>query len=924
VTEYVVIGDGAAGTTAAQYIRRRDPDGRITIYADDPNAAYYRAALTNYLIGELREDQLFAVPPDFYERNRVHRVLARVAGIDTANRRMVLASGGPPIMYDRLLIASGSSPNPPPFAGAELQGVMTMRTMQDARTFMEDLRSGRVKRAVVVGGGPLALEWAQALRARGADLTYVLRGREFMAGILDKTGSDLVASRLRAFGCDLRMDEEVAEVIGDRHGHVHEVRLKNSGQKVRAQLVCAAIGIRTNTTFLQESGITVNRGVPVDDRMSTNVDGVFAAGDVAEVFDPLTGGFRGLGLWEPARLQGRVAGTNMAGGDTAYRVGVMYNATRLYDLDFAGLGRTIEGEGDRVVVDLPRGKGTIAYRKLVLNDGKLVGAILLGHRSEQVRRHGLRLKKLIGDEIDVSAVADQLLDPAFDLPSWMASQRGELQATRGLAMAGAVPTYSRLLRSPVAVSPLTHAVARPASAGAAPALLPAPPPDMAAASSPVAVLDAPIPSGGEAGPTASLDVEGGQVVELGGLTRIGRRPEMDLVLADPSVSGAHAEIRLIGESYVIADAGSRNGTFVNEQQVTEPTSLTDGDAIRIGGTKIRFSQAVPAPVPAPTPAPSAPPTTEPEPTSALPPVPVGPAVSGLFVRPDAIGEPQTPVSAGDVQGALEGGGRRYELVGEQISVGRDPEADVSIEDPAVSYTHAQITRHGDALYLRDLGSRNGTWVNGALVSMPYALVEGDVVHLGEADLVFRAVGGRAPAAVSAGEVAPAVAAMGQEVASPAAPETSLTAPQPPVAPEAPPVPVAPQAPPVPVAPHAPPVPVAPHAPPVPVAPTPAATPRALQLRVTSGSLVGLAFKLTPPEVFVGRDPDADVALSEPTVSWRHLRLAPGDSGWTVTDLGSSNGTMVSGQALEANLERPIEPGTELQLGEVTLRFEEAS
>lgn len=97
MTEYVVIGDGAAGTTAAQYARKRDPDGKITIYSDDPNAAYYRAALTNYLIGELREDQLFAVPPDFYARNRVERVLARVASIDTAARRITLASGGAPV-----------------------------------------------------------------------------------------------------------------------------------------------------------------------------------------------------------------------------------------------------------------------------------------------------------------------------------------------------------------------------------------------------------------------------------------------------------------------------------------------------------------------------------------------------------------------------------------------------------------------------------------------------------------------------------------------------------------------------------------------------------------------------------------------------------------------------------------------------------
>ena len=145
-------------------------------------------------------------------------MLARVAAIDTVARRIMLTSGGAPMAYDRLCIAAGSTPTPPPFAGADLAGVMTMRTMQDARTFMEDLRSGRVKRAVVIGGGPLALERAQGLRARGAEVTYILRGRDFMGGIFDKTGSDLVASRLRAFGCDLRMDEEVAEVIGDNPG----------------------------------------------------------------------------------------------------------------------------------------------------------------------------------------------------------------------------------------------------------------------------------------------------------------------------------------------------------------------------------------------------------------------------------------------------------------------------------------------------------------------------------------------------------------------------------------------------------------------------------------------------------------------------------------------------------------------------------
>jgi pSer/pThr/pTyr-binding forkhead associated (FHA) protein len=180
---------------------------------------------------------------------------------------------------------------------------------------------------------------------------------------------------------------------------------------------------------------------------------------------------------------------------------------------------------------------------------------------------------------------------------------------------------------------------------------------------------------------------------------------------------------------------------------------------------------------------------------------------------------------------------------------------VSIGDPAVSYTHAQITLHADELYLRDLGSRNGTWVNAQRVTTPHLLREGDVVHVGDTDLTFHSVRGRGA--------------------------------------EAPPVPPA----------------------------EPAALKR-LRLRVESGPLAGQTFPLAPPEVVIGRDPDAGISISEGTVSWRHAKLAPSASGWSVTDLGSTNGTAVNGRALEANREHPLEPGAEVRVGEVALRFEE--
>jgi NAD(P)H-nitrite reductase large subunit len=137
---YVIIGDGAAGTTAAQALRLADPAASITIISDDPNAAYFRASLTNYLLGELREDQVWAVPPSFYGELRIHRLLARVASVDVA-RKTVALSTGHALPYDSLIIASGARARPPPFDGGFLPGVMTMRTLQDVRTVMDLIRA---------------------------------------------------------------------------------------------------------------------------------------------------------------------------------------------------------------------------------------------------------------------------------------------------------------------------------------------------------------------------------------------------------------------------------------------------------------------------------------------------------------------------------------------------------------------------------------------------------------------------------------------------------------------------------------------------------------------------------------------------------------------------------------------------------------
>src|SRR5437870_1404365 len=143
---YAIVGDGAAGMTAAQALRRLDPPSSITVVSDDPHPTYFRAALTNYLLGELRDEQIWAVPPSLYRELRVERVFARVASVDTAASQLRLTSGAA-LPYEALLVASGARARPAPFEGAELAGVLTLRTLADARAVMEALAEGLASRA---------------------------------------------------------------------------------------------------------------------------------------------------------------------------------------------------------------------------------------------------------------------------------------------------------------------------------------------------------------------------------------------------------------------------------------------------------------------------------------------------------------------------------------------------------------------------------------------------------------------------------------------------------------------------------------------------------------------------------------------------------------------------------------------------------
>jgi NADPH-dependent 2,4-dienoyl-CoA reductase/sulfur reductase-like enzyme len=559
---YLIVGDGAAGTSAAEHVRRSDPEGLVAIYSEDPHPAYFRAALTNYLMGELTEDQLWAVPPNFYQEHQVARVFARIAAVDPPRREVHLAGGTAPVPYDALLIASGSRARPPPFQGGNLPGVMTMRTLQDARSMMDLMRTGGLSRAVVLGGGPLGLEWVQGLTQRGIHVTLLMRENRFLPGTLDNLASDLLLARLRQSGVEVGLSEEVHHALPGDEGCLGAVVTK-SGHTLPCELLGVAIGVICNTDFLQHSGIAIGKsgGVITDDHLRASLPGVFAAGDVVEHQG------RTLQLWEPARQQALVAAYNMTGGDLTYQPGAHYLATRLYDLDFASVGDVVNEQAE-AIVDFPRLTGRISYRKVLVKDGRLIGALMIGEREERVRQRGRTFKRFIDEGIEVTSIKDRLLDPGFDLNSWLHAKTLLKKPERSMTAAVAAVSPAQM-RKTQALRAAPAASVRPASAVHA---------------SPAQELD-------------FLEVRGRRYPLGADLISIGRDPSGSIPLDDAGVSFLHAQItRYEGEAY-LRDLGSRNGTWVNKAPVTVPHRLCSGDRVQVGSTELLFvSHRAPPPV----------------------------------------------------------------------------------------------------------------------------------------------------------------------------------------------------------------------------------------------------------------------------------------------------------------------------------------
>lgn len=411
---YVIIGSGAAGIAAAEAIRSVDRHGEILMVSEDPYGYYSRPGLAYYLTGEIPERSLFPFSRADFSHLNLDIQHGRAIGIDRIAHEIVLADNTR-LPYWRVLLATGSYAAQMSVPGSDLEGVVKLDNLQDAQQILKLAR--RAERAVVVGGGITALEIVEGLASRRVQTDYFLRGDRYWSNILDETESRIVEQRLKEEGIQIRYHTDLAEITG-RQGRVCGA-ITADGRYYPCQIVAIAIGVKPRTELAAAAGLDIERGVLVNQYLQTSDADIFAAGDIAQTYDPFTGQSVLDTLWGPAREQGRIAGLNMAGKSIPYRKELAFNVTRLAGLTTTIIGTVGRGQ-DADLVGIARGDSEIWRQlpeaiaaqsdfdvnrlRLMVGQKALLGAIVMGDQTLSPA-----LQQMIMASAFIGSIRDSLL-----------------------------------------------------------------------------------------------------------------------------------------------------------------------------------------------------------------------------------------------------------------------------------------------------------------------------------------------------------------------------------------------------------------------------------------------------------------------------------------------------------------------------------
>lgn len=410
----VIVGNSAAGINAIRAIKESNHpcDCDIVVVSAENCNAYSPVLITHYLSGEIAREQMFIVDSHFYEANDVETIFGdKAVGLEPSKQIVHLESGRQ-VAYDNLLIATGAAPRSLPGEPIEASNVLSVWTLRDAAKISELAKTAR--EIIVIGGGLIGLQVADALYKDGVQLTILESLGQILSRNVDADCAKIIQDEMESRGVSTLCS---VNVTGIENRGEKAVVILDSGQELAADMVIVNIGVDANIGWLQGSGIRVNRGVLVDEFMRATFGNIFAAGDVTEARNVITGQADVLPGWGAACIQGRVAGANMAGRTETYPGGLMENITTLFGLPLAAVGLVRATDGySTEEIQLSNHQRRI-YRKILLSGNRIIGATLLGMAEDA----GV-IRNLIVNKVDVSTWKDEITTAPMELRNLFLSQ----------------------------------------------------------------------------------------------------------------------------------------------------------------------------------------------------------------------------------------------------------------------------------------------------------------------------------------------------------------------------------------------------------------------------------------------------------------------------------------------------------------------
>ncbi len=382
--KYVIVGNGYAGTTCAEQLRKLDAACRIVMFTDEAYTLYNRIALPPLLRKQVAQQKVIIRDMAWHEKHRIELHLStRVERIDTEGK--VAYAGGTGYPYDALLIATGGRPNKTDAPGAAgAHNVYNFQYMDDTLAISQQLETA--KSAVAVGGSFIAYELAEAFASRGVETHWLLRGPRFLRRMLDEISGEMVDDAAREDNVHVHYDDEVKELVRS-NGAVTKV-ITRKGVEIDADCVGVGLGLTMNTEIVTGTGIAVKTGIVCDDRLETDVKGVFAAGDIAEFYDPIAEMNYRMGTWNNAGAHGKVVAINMAGGDERYHDVPEYSSKLFTGQTITQFGISPEYRDDlETLRKIDREKKH--YRALFFLQNRLAGVVMIGKGNRAGKRRYL-------------------------------------------------------------------------------------------------------------------------------------------------------------------------------------------------------------------------------------------------------------------------------------------------------------------------------------------------------------------------------------------------------------------------------------------------------------------------------------------------------------------------------------------------------